>query len=131
MFSDVLQQRIMGLMGMSELYSFDKVVAYKPEKSFNYELGAHWRIPSARLKLDAALFLIDCRNQQLTVFPKGTTTGRMMTNAGRTRSMGVEISGTWQASDDVSARVSYRRLAPMRKYSLSSHFSPSISLTSV
>lgn len=117
MFSDVLQQRIMGLMGMSELYSFDKVVAYKPEKSFNYELGAHWRIPSARLKVDAALFLIDCRNQQLTVFPKGTTTGRMMTNAGRTRSMGVEISGTWQASDDVSARVSYGFTnATFRKY---------------
>ena len=117
MFSDVLQQRIMGLMGMSELYSFDKVVAYKPERSFNYELGAHWRIPSARLRLDAALFLIDCRNQQLTVFPKGTTTGRMMTNAGRTRSMGVEISGTWHASDDVTARLSYGFTnATFRKY---------------
>lgn len=117
MFSDVLQQRIMGLMGISELYSFDQVVSYKPERSFNYELGAHWRIPSARLKLDAALFLIDCRNQQLTVFPKGTTTGRMMTNAGRTRSMGIEVSGIWHASDDVTARVSYGFTnATFRKY---------------
>ena len=35
-------------------------------------------------------YYIDCRNQQLTVFPPGKTTGRMMTNAGRSRSLGVE-----------------------------------------
>ena len=107
MFSDVLQQRVMSIMGLSELYSFDEVVSYKPEWSLNYELGAHWRLPAARLKLDAALFYIDCRNQQLTVFPPGTTTGRMMTNAGRTRSMGAELSASWHANDDLTVRASY------------------------
>lgn len=107
MFSDVLQQRVMSIMGLSELYSFDEVVSYKPEWSLNYEFGAHWRLPAARLKLDAALFYIDCRNQQLTVFPPGTTTGRMMTNAGRTRSMGAELSASWHANDDLSVRASY------------------------
>ena len=107
MFSDVLQQRVMSIMGLSELYSFDEVVSYKPEWSLNYELGAHWRLPAARLNLDAALFYIDCRNQQLTVFPPGTTTGRMMTNAGRTRSMGAELSASWHANDDLTVRASY------------------------
>ena len=107
MFSDVLQQRIMGIMGMSELYTFEQIVPYKPEKSLNYELGAHWRLPSARLKLDAALFYIDCRDKQLTVFPPGTTTGRMMTNAGRTRSMGAELEAAWQATDDLNFRAAY------------------------
>ena len=107
MFSDVLQQRVMSIMGLSELYSFDEVVSYKPEWSLNYELGAHWRLPAARLKLDAALFYIDCRNQQLTVFPPGTTTVRMMTNAGRTRSMGAELSASWHANDDLTVRASY------------------------
>ena len=107
LFSDVLQQRVMSIMGLSELYSFDEVVSYKPEWSLNYELGAHWRLPAARLKLDAALFYIDCRNQQLTVFPPGTTTGRMMTNAGRTRSMGAELSASWHANDDLTVRASY------------------------
>ncbi len=107
MFSDVLQQRVMSIMGLSELYSFDEVVSYKPEWSLNYELGAHWRLPAARLKLDAALFYIDCRNQLLTVFPPGTTTGRMMTNAGRTRSMGAELSASWHANDDLTVRASY------------------------
>lgn len=117
MFSDVLQQRVMSIMGLSELYSFDEVVAYKPEWSLNYELGAHWRLPAARLKLDAALFYIDCRNQQLTVFPPGTTTGRMMTNAGRTRSMGAELSASWHANDDLTLRASYGHTnATFRRY---------------
>ena len=63
MFSDVLQQRIMSIMGLSELYTFDKVVSYKPEWSLNYELGAHWQ-PGHGLSVDAALFYIDCRNQR-------------------------------------------------------------------
>ncbi len=107
MFSDVLQQRVMSIMGLSELYTFDQVVSYKPEWSLNYELGAHWRIADAALNVDAALFFIDCRNQQLTVFPPGTTTGRMMTNAGRTRSLGAEISAKWRPFDDVTVNASY------------------------
>ena len=32
------------------------------------------------------------RDQQVTVFPEGTSTGRMMANAGRSRSVGAEFS---------------------------------------
>ena len=42
------------------------------------------------------------RNQQLTVFPAGQSTGRMMTNAGRTRSLGGELSlqlSPWRSLD--------------------------------
>ena len=45
-------------MGLSELYTFDQVVSYKPEWSLNYELGAHWRIADAALNVDAALFFM-------------------------------------------------------------------------
>ena len=51
---------------------------------------------------DFALFYIDCRDQQLTVFPPGQTTGRMMTNAGRTRSLGAEAAvqiSPWRTFD--------------------------------
>lgn len=117
MFSDVLQQRVMALMGMTSLYSFDQVVAYKPEMSFNYELGAHLKLNDNQLCLDAALFFIDCRNQQLTVFPPGTTTGRMMTNAGRTRSLGAEFSARWTPTHDwlISASYGYTN-ATFRSY---------------
>lgn len=92
MFSDVLQQRMMKQMGVGTLYDIDRVVSYKPEKSWNYELGGRFANRQGTLRADAALFRIDCRDQQLTVFPEGTTTGRMMTNAGHTRSYGAELA---------------------------------------
>lgn len=92
MFSTVLQQELMSKMGMSAPYDVDEVVSYRPEKSWNYEVGAHVSVFDSKLDMEAAAFFIDCRDQQLTVFPDGNTTGRMMTNAGRTNSYGVELS---------------------------------------
>lgn len=108
MFSDVLQQRIRALMGISALYRLEDIVAYEPERSFNYEVGFHSRLlPDDRLRLDAALFYIDCSNQQLTTFPAGNTTGRIMTNAGRTRSFGAEVQARYTPVDDLSLSISY------------------------
>ena len=102
MFSDVLQQKMMNEMGFGTVYDADKVVSYEPEYSWNYELGGHFSCMEGAVRGDFALFYIDCRDQQLTVFPEGTTTGRMMTNAGRTRSFGGELSlqvSPWQNLD--------------------------------
>ncbi|MCM1067277.1 MAG: TonB-dependent receptor [Muribaculaceae bacterium] len=108
MFSDVLQQRIMAFMGMSSAYELDDIVAYDPERSFNYEMGIHSRpIADVDLSIDGALFYIDCRNQQLTTFPAGNTTGRIMTNAGRTRSFGTELSSRYRPTHDLSFALSY------------------------
>lgn len=107
MFSDVLQQRIRGMMGLSELYEVDEVVTYKPEKSWNYELGTHMTDKKGRYSAGLSVFYIDCRDQQLTVFPDGTTTGRIMTNAGKTRSCGVELSASWHPIERLSLNASY------------------------
>lgn len=94
MFSDVLQNELMERMGASAALNYDvsRVVSYKPEQSWNYELGGHHRLAKGDLQIDWALFFIDCRDQQLTVFPEGQQTGRMMTNAGRTHSWGGEFA---------------------------------------
>lgn len=92
MFSDVLQQEMMSRMGFGKTLDVAKVVSYKPEYSWNYEFGGHFFCLQGSIRGDFALFWIDCRDQQLTVFPEGTNTGRMMTNAGRTRSFGGEFS---------------------------------------
>lgn len=92
MFSDVLQQRLMGMMGIGASYDVDEIVGYRPEKAWNFELGLHWTGWDGRLRTDANVFYIDCRDRQLTIFPDGTTTGRVMTNAGKTRSQGAELS---------------------------------------
>lgn len=92
MFSDVLQQKLMGIMGLGANYDIDEVVSYKPETAWNYELGGHFEWWNRRISADISAFYLDCRDRQLTVFPDGTTTGRVMANAGKTRSLGAEIA---------------------------------------
>ena len=48
-----------------------------------------WTAPCGAI---SRYFYIDVRDQQLTIFPEGQSTGRMMTNAGRTRSVGAEAA---------------------------------------
>lgn len=107
MFSDVLQQRLMGVMGIGGSYKVEDIVSYKPESSWNYEIGAHLSFPDFNLTADAAIFYIDCRNQQLTMFPDGLTTGRIMTNAGKTRSYGGEITLRYNPVDNLAFNTSY------------------------
>lgn len=107
MFSDILQQAMMASMGRPVSYDVENIISYKPEKSINYELNFASALFGQTLMLDASLFYIDCRDQQMTVFPEGSTTGRVMTNAGRTRSMGLELTGNYNPSADWNFSVSY------------------------
>ena len=107
MFSDVLQQKLMGIMGLGSAYDTDKIVSYKPEYSWNYEIGAHFRFPAAGLSADLSAFYIDCTDQQLTMYPSGTTTGRVMTNAGHTRSIGAEVTLDWSLINNLNFVASY------------------------
>lgn len=107
MFSDVLQQRVMADMGLAMRYDVEQIITYKPETSWNYEVGWHQRLWDGRVTAQAAAFYIDCRNQQLTMFPPGTVTGRIMTNAGRTRSYGAEMSVSIRPIDRLTLQGSY------------------------
>lgn len=107
MFSDFLQQKLMASMGMSEIYDADEIISYRPERSYNYEAGAHLSLFDGMMDMDAAVFYIDCRDQQLTRFPDGTTTGRIMDNAGRTRSIGAELSVNTRLSDHININASW------------------------
>lgn len=107
MFSDVLQQRIMGTMGVGSSYKVDDIITYKPEHSWTFELGSHSEWFDHRLHTDVSLFYIECTDQQLTVFPDGNTTGRVMTNAGKTRSYGVELAVQAYPTDRLSLSASY------------------------
>lgn len=99
MFSDVLQQQVMETMGIAMQYDVEDIIAYKPETSWNYEVGINAHFLDNRLQAELVGFYIDCRNQQLTMFPPGTVTGRIMTNAGKTRSIGAELSATYNIDE--------------------------------
>ncbi|MBR2395264.1 MAG: TonB-dependent receptor [Bacteroidaceae bacterium] len=100
-FSDILQNMTMTAtmndMGVYLDRPFVSVNAknteYDPETAWNMELGT--RIRHESFSVEASAYYMDVRNQQLTVFPPGMSTGRMMTNAGRSRSMGVETQLGW------------------------------------
>ncbi len=116
MFSEILQQQLMQ-KAMENMpppmrpdfveLNVNEITGYKPEYSWNYEVGAHFSCFGGRIHTDVAAFYIDIRNQQLTVFPEGTTTGRMMTNAGRTRSAGAEVAITARPTTRWDLRASY------------------------
>lgn len=109
MFSDILQQRVMEEFGISfgTSYDTDEIISYKPEHSWNYEVGSHLESLDRGFMADIALFYIDCRDQQLTVFPEGQTTGRMMTNAGHSRSYGAEAAITAKLTERLNVNASY------------------------
>ena len=113
-FSDILQNRLMaammedmGMPAQPSPYNEASATTYKPEYSWNYEAGGHLAFADGRLRTDFSLFWIECRDQQLTVFPEGTTTGRMMSNAGRSRSRGVEVSLSWNPTTRLGVWGSY------------------------
>ncbi len=117
MFSDVLQQRIMEFMGLTMKYDVDEIVSYKPERSWNGEIGVKGVALGGSLAYTGTIFYISCTDQQLTTFPDGMTTGRIMTNAGRTRSYGVEATADWHATDRLLISASYGHTnATFRKY---------------
>lgn len=96
LFSDILKEKLSNdIMGNKSEIDASSTV-YRPETNWTYELGTHLSpLDDGSLSVSAALFFIDCRNQQLTVFPKGLSTGRMMSNAGRSHSYGGEFSARY------------------------------------
>lgn len=106
MFSDILQQQLMEQAGVDANYDIKKMLTYKPESSWTYELSGRYKAPTGKFDFELVLFLMKIRDQQLTIFPDGNT-GRAMTNAGRTRSMGVEASLRYQPSHNFSLSASY------------------------
>ena len=107
MFSEVLQRKLKNSMGLSQNIDVDQLCAYDPEHSYNLELGGHFGTNDGVFTADASLFYIECVDQQLTIFPDEDSTGRMMTNAGRTRSFGAEISATARLAKTLVLSGSY------------------------
>lgn len=93
-FSDILQNKmIRNMQGIGD-DTDASATKYKPEESLNYEIGGNLSLLDDRLSLAASLFYIDCTDQQLTIHPT-TGTGRIMSNAGESRSYGCEVAARY------------------------------------
>ncbi len=100
-FSDILQSELQGAARNARadmviphdeatLSQIADKVSFKPETSWNYELGTHLNLFDNRLQWDLSGFYMQVRNQQLDVMASTYGYGRMMVNAGKSFSCGVE-----------------------------------------
>lgn len=109
MFADILQNDVMGAVrarriDMGQFASGDiniehteadyqniaKTISYEPEVSWNYEAGTHLNLFQHTLQLDFSAFYMQVSNQQIAIMAPGFSYGRMMTNAGKSYSAGME-----------------------------------------
>ena len=78
----------------------DETISYKPEESWNYEAGAHLNLLDDKLHADVAVYYMKIRNQQLSMMTPDNNFGRIMVNAGKSHTIGVELSLRGRAFDD-------------------------------
>lgn len=120
MFSDILQTELnanssKAMRGSYEVTHTDadyervnKTIAYKPETSWNYEVGTHLNLFDNRIHFDLSAYYMQVRNQQLSVMASQYGFGRMMVNAGKSSSCGIEAALRGSAfSDHLSWAASY------------------------
>lgn len=86
--------------------SIREATLYKPEYSWNYEIGTHLTLFSGKLQADLAAFYMDTRDQQISRFADSGL-GRITVNAGKSRSIGAEASLLSQITDALSLYGSY------------------------
>ncbi len=77
----------------------ERTVSYKPETSWNYELGMHLNL-LPNLTVDLSGFFTQVHDLQLTVMAGDTSYGRMMKNVGKSNNGGVELSVNGSAFDN-------------------------------
>lgn len=125
MFSEIIQGSLRNSMidavanteefskfaGMLENFKKDGVnikdaTLYKPEYSWNYEIGSHMTMFDGRLQADMAAFYMDTHDQQISRFA-ASGLGRITVNAGKSRSIGGELALKAQITDAFSINGNY------------------------
>ena len=89
-----------------KLPEVSEATQYKPEYSWNYEVGSHLTLWEGKLWADLAAFYMDTRDQQVSQFAKSGL-GRITTNAGKSRSYGVEAALRASLTNALSLNASY------------------------
>lgn len=69
-----------------------RTIEFKPETSWNYEIGTHLNLFNSQVHLDLSAFYMQIHDQQLSVMAGNYGFGRMMTNAGKSHSCGLEAT---------------------------------------
>lgn len=107
MLSDYLQNDLQKNVGTVENdATVNEAMKYKPEYSWDYEVGAHLTLFNGTLLADVSAFYMNTRNQQVAKFSDNGL-GRYTTNAGKSRSCGVEMALKTNITDRWSIDANY------------------------
>jgi outer membrane receptor protein involved in Fe transport len=112
MFADVVQDVVMEKKQNTDpipAESPDSILAqvsYKPEYSWNYEAGFKGELAEDRLYAEAAVFYVDVKDVQVTRFVQSGQ-GRMLKNAGRAESYGIDLGLTAYLLDGLTLSADY------------------------
>lgn len=87
-------------------FNIQETTMYKPEYSWNYEIGSHMTMFDGRLQADLAAFYMDTHDQQISRFA-ASGLGRITVNAGKSRSIGGELALKAQITDVFSINGNY------------------------
>lgn len=79
---------------------------YKPEYSWNYEVGTHLTLWEGKLWADLSAFYMDMHDQQISQFA-ASGLGRTTLNAGKSHSYGAEASLRASLTSELSLNASY------------------------
>ena len=92
--------------GFNTSFERDEDRSFKPEYSWNYEVGAKGKFWENRIRAELCFFYIDWKNQQIyQANPSGV--GQMLKNAGHSRSKGIELSLQGDVWNNFSLQVNW------------------------
>lgn len=94
------------LTGYIEAINVKGESTYKPEYTWNYEIGSHLTLWNGRLLADLSAFYMDTRDQQVSHFVESGA-GRITVNAGKSRSYGAEASLRASITNGLTLNGSY------------------------
>lgn len=92
--------------GFNTSFETEEQRTFKPEYSWNYELGAKHPFMDKKMTAEIALFYIDWKNQQISQ-PLPSGKGALLTNAGHSVSKGAEVSFMWNIYKGLTFNTSY------------------------
>ena len=91
--------------GFNAVRETDADYTYKPEHTWNYELGAKWSFLKGLLAFEASAFYIDWQHQQLSVTVPAL--GNVVRNVGHSNSKGFELALNATPLPSLSLQASY------------------------
>ena len=103
MFADLIQGQMRSMSAIE--FDFKQAASYKPEFSWNYEVGARFSLKDV-MNIGLTAFYLDIRNQQIAQWAPGGQ-GRMIKNAGHSASKGFEVDATYYPFDGMRLGLAY------------------------